>query len=845
MTLPASGSISLSAIHQEFSGDTAPTTAGPLELGEYYGQDNAPTSGAISFSNFYGTDGVPASGLQLHWDGQISESNTGTGGVEDIGTFDRNGTLTNGASYSATDKGIIVLDGTNDEVVFTGYVGVTTATARTSIVFVKLDAATPSVVQRIFAWGNPAVNGQKWSMELLTNGRFNMGVGGGYRQSYVAFTGNQWNMFSATWGGGSGFPPPDPILDFIVVGTTVSGTGVPGGTTITNISGSTITLSNNLSSTISGTTLTFTNNYLLATGGSGGSSTDSGAQGGGNGGTSSGLERDGGGDGGDGGATSDSTTGAGGGGGAAGYTGNGGDGASRGSNNATAGSGGGGGGGGSGGASNGGAGGGGTGLRAGGQTNSGAAGSGNTGGGGGSGGTNGSNSTGSTGANGGTQYGGGAGGGRNNSGGGDAGPGAARIIWGAGRSYPATSVADSGTNQSVFTTSGTFTVPAGVTQISAVVIAGGGGGGNATDDDEPGAGGAGGGLAYGTWTVTAGTQLTVTIGSGGQNGGTGGTGGSSSISNSDTAAATGTVGTNTIVVGTPGGNDTPNITLYHNAQQLVNYFTSAQTIDTSNDTDVQIGTNTGLSYTDGQVAKALIYNRALSHSEIAQIYNAKAVALGLSQAAATTETAINIEYVTAGTHVNGSSSSFTITGIQSGDFILVAGASDSTSIGNPTGFTLGSNGGGDTTPASYWGYAFSSGTSFTVSGLDGTGTSTSGCAYIYMVFRNVNSTNPIDVSSLAGSLDPPSITTNFDGCMIVALAMVDDDNQAPNVTAPAGYTLAAAEDVGTTGNDVSGATVMGAYLTQTSAGVANPGAFTIGSTDSYDSYTIALRSVLT
>ena len=828
MTLPASGSISLSAIHQEFSGDTAPTTAGPLELGEYYGQDNAPTSGAISFSNFYGTDGVPASGLQLHWDGQISESNTGTGGVEDIGTFDRNGTLTNGASYSATDKGIIVLDGTNDSVNFTGYVGVTTATARTSIAFVKLDSQTPADAQRVFAWGNPATNGRKWSMELLTNARFNMGVGGGYRQSYKTFTLNQWNMFSATWGGGNGFPPTDPITSFAIVGTVVSGTGVPNGTTVTAVDASTntITLSNNLSSTISGTTLTFTNNYLIATGGSGGGG--GGANGGG-GGSSSGISRTNGGSGGSGGS---GATDGGGGAGAGGYTGNGGGENQNGS-----------GGGGAGGANDG-DGGGGVGIY-------GAGSSGTAPRGGGSGGVSGQNTSG-TGGDGGN-YGGGGGGVRGNNGsgtGGDGGDGAVRFVW-SGYSYPS-NAANGISNQQTFTSSGTFTVPAGVTSISAVVVGGGGGGGdNDPDkDDEGGGGGGGGALAYGSWTVSAGQQYTVSVGSGGNggngDGSNGSSGGSSSISASDTASATGTVGTNTIVVGTPGGNDTPNITLYHNAQQLVNYSTLAQTIDTSNDTDVQIGTNQGNSYVDGQVAKVLIYNRALSHSEIAQIYNAKAVALGLSQAAATTETAINIEYVKAGTHVNGSSSSFTITGIQSGDFILVAGASDSTNITGPTGFTNGGNDGGSTSPVSYWGYVFSTGTSYTVSGLQGSGTSSNGCAYIYMVFRNVNATTPIDVSSgPTGSLDPPSITTNFDGCMIVALAMVDDDNQAPNVTAPSGYTLAAAEDVGTTGNDINGATVMGAYLAQTSAGVANPGAFTIGSTDSYDSFTIALRSILT
>ena len=62
----------------------------------------------------------------------------------------------------------------------------------------------------------------------------------------------------------------------------------------------------------------------------------------------------------------------------------------------------------------------------------------------------------------------------------------------------------------------TYTVPASVTQMSAVVIAGGGGGGGNNGFSGPGAkGGGGGGLAYGDFSVTPGDTLTLRIGAGG------------------------------------------------------------------------------------------------------------------------------------------------------------------------------------------------------------------------------------------------------------------------------------------------------------------------------------------
>ena len=74
----------------------------------------------------------------------------------------------------------------------------------------------------------------------------------------------------------------------------------------------------------------------------------------------------------------------------------------------------------------------------------------------------------------------------------------------------------------------TWTVPAGVTEISAFIVgAGGGGGGNDGVSGPTSSAGGGGGSAWGYWTVTPGTSYTLRIGGGGAsgNGNTGADGG--------------------------------------------------------------------------------------------------------------------------------------------------------------------------------------------------------------------------------------------------------------------------------------------------------------------------------
>ena len=76
--------------------------------------------------------------------------------------------------------------------------------------------------------------------------------------------------------------------------------------------------------------------------------------------------------------------------------------------------------------------------------------------------------------------------------------------------------------EETFTSSGTFTVPAGVTEFSAVCVGGGGGGsGCEGNSSESGSGGGGGGLAYGTISTTPGYVYSITVGSGGAGGGGG------------------------------------------------------------------------------------------------------------------------------------------------------------------------------------------------------------------------------------------------------------------------------------------------------------------------------------
>ena len=72
---------------------------------------------------------IVTSGLQLYLDAGNTSSYSGSGtNWTDLSGNGRNGTLTNGPTYSATNRGSIVFDGTNDFVQCSGSLTVTAAT---------------------------------------------------------------------------------------------------------------------------------------------------------------------------------------------------------------------------------------------------------------------------------------------------------------------------------------------------------------------------------------------------------------------------------------------------------------------------------------------------------------------------------------------------------------------------------------------------------------------------------------------------------------------------------------------------------------------------------------------
>jgi uncharacterized protein YlzI (FlbEa/FlbD family) len=179
------------------------------------------------------------------------------------------------------------------------------------------------------------------------------------------------------------------------------------------------------------------------------------------------------------------------------------------------------------------------------------------------------------------------------------------------------------------------------------------------------------------------------------------------------------------------------------------------------------------------------------------------------------------------------------TGLQQNDIVIVASYRDDSTTTLPTGYTAGQQ--GTSNSVNYrWAYKRMGATpDTTITGMSGTSV-----IHIAMVFRGVDSTTALDVTSptvatnTVGMPNPPSITTVTNNSMIVALGYLDDDVIASAVTAPTNYTLARAEQYGSSG---AGGTVMGAYRLTTTFGAQDPGVFGGGGDDSWVAATIALR----
>jgi hypothetical protein len=164
----------------------------------------------------------------------------------------------------------------------------------------------------------------------------------------------------------------------------------------------------------------------------------------------------------------------------------------------------------------------------------------------------------------------------------------------------------------------------------------------------------------------------------------------------------------------------------------------------------------------------------------------------LRQTQIPTDVAEDIEFVASTFNYNASGGSTTLSGIQSGDFVLaIQGGDAGVQSATPTGWTNVQNydaGGVDYRMA----YAFSTGTSITY-----TVTSSADEGFVLAAFRGVDSTTPLDVTPNALSADdssltsitPPTITPTSDKCMIV-LGLVIDDFDKTDATISTGFTTA-------------------------------------------------------
>ena len=184
------------------------------------------------------------------------------------------------------------------------------------------------------------------------------------------------------------------------------------------------------------------------------------------------------------------------------------------------------------------------------------------------------------------------------------------------------------------------------------------------------------------------------------------------------------------------------------------------------------------------------------------------------------------------------SSSITLSDqIEEGDIVVIAGHSTNTSIATPTGYTAGQSGVSNTVNYN-WSYKIQGATPDTTA--DGL-TTGANVKYIAMVFRYVNTTNPILINpavatSTSGMPDPPQTGVNIPA-IILTIGFLDDDNVVADTTAPVGYTLCGAEQ--------SSGTVMAAYQISTYSGPAtqiiDPDPFGGSGNDAWVAATVALR----
>lgn len=141
---------------------------------------------------------VVTTGLQLYLDAGNASSYPGSGTTwTDLSGNSRTGTLTNGPTYSATNGGSIVFDGSNDYVQCSGSL---TVTAATFVTWIKRNGSQGTYDGILFSRGTTNTTG----MNFYTSNQL----------------GYHWNDSSSTYNWSSGLTIPDATWCMIAVSVT-------------------------------------------------------------------------------------------------------------------------------------------------------------------------------------------------------------------------------------------------------------------------------------------------------------------------------------------------------------------------------------------------------------------------------------------------------------------------------------------------------------------------------------------------------------------------------------------------------------------------------------------------
>ncbi len=152
-------------------------------------------TGVSTISNL---SSIVSSGLALHLDAGNAASYPGSGTTwTDLSGNSRNGTLTDGPTYSSADGGSIVFDGTNDFVQCSGSL---TVTAATFVAWIKRNGTQDTYDGILFSRGTINVTG----MNFFSSNQL----------------GYHWNGLSSTYNWASGLIVPDLTWCMIAVSVT-------------------------------------------------------------------------------------------------------------------------------------------------------------------------------------------------------------------------------------------------------------------------------------------------------------------------------------------------------------------------------------------------------------------------------------------------------------------------------------------------------------------------------------------------------------------------------------------------------------------------------------------------